>query len=157
MPLISTFVASILPELLTKAFMQMIFTNKVKNAGIAFNLDAPIQNTVIYYFPPDENPLSWAEARNEVDLGQSALAGLETFIELNCKTCEIAVKSAMQCMYAGGTKAENGEIFNSQACGIALLETVGLELILQKGGPAFKYLALKVPKKILLKQQVMQV
>ncbi|MBK8635774.1 MAG: hypothetical protein IPN72_20320 [Saprospiraceae bacterium] len=86
-----------------------------------------------------------------MDLGKSAIAGLETFVELDCKSCEIAIKSAIQCLYAGATKAENGEIFNNQACGIALLETVGLELILQKGGPAFKYLASKVPKKVLLK------
>jgi len=150
-PLIASFVASVLPEIFTQALMEMIAAKKIKDAGIAFNLDALIQNTVIYYFPPEEDALTWSEASSHVDLGQSAIAGLETFVELDCKSCEIAIKSAIQCLYAGATKAENGEIFNNQACGIALLETVGLELILQKGGPAFKYLASKVPKKVLLK------
>lgn len=150
-PMISSFVASILPELFTKEFMQMVLSKKIKDAGIAFNLDALIQNTVIYYFPPEDKPITWAEARNGVDLGQSAIAGLETFIELKCTACEVAIKSAIQCLYVGASKAENGEVFNNKACGIALLETIGLELALRGGGAAIKYLGSKVPKGVFVK------
>ena len=150
-PMIASFVASVLPELFSKEFMQMVLSKKIKDAGIAFNLDALIQNTVIYYFPPEDKPISWAEARNEVDLGQSAIAGLETFIELKCEACEVAIKSAIQCMYAGASKAENGEVFNNKACGIALLETIGLEIALKGGGAAIKYLGSKVPIEVFVK------
>ncbi len=148
-PVIATSLEAAIGDLAVAAVVPRIVAwvqaNSVE-AAMAYHFDCLLQSAVYYYWPENNMPISWAEAREKIDHVQASFSALEALVDLRNKYAEVAVAAGLSCIVDGAF--EQGQIkesFDVQECAIGALSAALFESLFRAGGAATTHFVNKIP------------